>query len=58
MLKTTRLAKNSSLLLMAENAEIDSGGDDCKNKMVERSPSKNLNEAMDYPTPDARQAFT
>ena len=58
MLRTTRSAKNSSLLLMAEDAEIGSGGDDCEDKTVKRLPSKNFHRATGYLTPDARQAFT
>ena len=34
------------------------GGGDCEDKTVERSPSKNLNGAIDYLTPNARQALT
>ena len=43
---------------VAEIDEVGGGGGDCENKMVERSPSKNLNGAMRYLTPDVRQAFT
>ena len=43
-------------------AEVDEvgvgGGGDRKDKMVGRSPSKNLNRATGYLTPNARQAFT
>ena len=43
-------------------AEVDNvgvgGGDDCKDKMVRRSSSKNLNKATGYLTPNARQVFT
>ena len=58
MLKTTRLAENLSLSLMAEDAEVGSGDDDCDNETIKKSPSKNLNGATGYLTPDARQAFT
>ena len=59
MLRTTRSAKNSSLL-MAEDAEVGSIGGDCKDETVERSPltSKNSNGATGYLTPDAKRAFT
>ena len=43
---------------MAEDAEFGSEGGDCKDEMVKRSLSKNLNEATGYLTPDARQTFT
>ena len=33
------------------------GGDDCEDETVKRSPSKNLNGATGYLTPNARQAF-
>ena len=63
MLRTssaTRLSKNSLLLL--DVAEVDEvgvgGGGDCEDKMVGISPSKNLNGATGYLTPDTRRAFT
>ena len=59
MVKTTRSAKNSSLLV-AKDAQIDSIGDggDCKNETIKRLPSKNLNRATGYLTPKTRLAFT
>ena len=44
---------------MAECDEVDivSGGSDCKDETVKRSPSKNLNGALSYLTPKARLAF-
>ena len=44
-------------------AEVDkfgtsNNGGDCENKTVGKLLSKNLNRAMDYLTPAARQAFT
>ena len=63
MLRTssaTRLSKN--LLLSIDVAEVDEvgvgGGGDCEDETVGRSPSKNLNGATGYLTPDARRAFT
>ena len=56
---TTKLSKN--LLLSMDMAEIDEVGDvgsDRKDKTVKRLPSKNLNRAMNGPTPNARRAFT
>ena len=47
---------------MVENAEVGSigGGGNCENETVERSLliSKNLNRAIGYLTPNAKQAFT
>ena len=47
---------------MVKDDKVDSisGGGDCEDKMVERLPltSKNLNGAMSYLTPSAKQAFT
>ena len=44
---------------MAEVGEVDVGcGGDCEDETVRRSPSKNLNGATGYLTPEARQAFT
>ena len=59
MLKTTRLAKNSSLSI-AEDAEVGSIGGDYEDETVERSPltSKNSNGATGYLTSDAKRAFT
>ena len=61
MLKTTKWAKNL-LLSIAEGTEIGSIGDvgDCEDKTVKGSPltSKNLNGAIGYLTPGAKQAFT
>ena len=60
MLRTTQSAENLSSLVV-EDAEVDRIGDgDYKDETIERSPltSKNLNGAMDYLTPDAKQAFT
>ena len=37
---------------------IFGNGGDYKNEMVKRLPSKNLNRAMDYLTPEARLVFT
>ena len=54
MLKITRLAKNLSLSLMAEEVEFGSRKSDCKNKTVERLLFKNLNRAMGYLISDAR----
>ena len=45
--KTIRSADNF-LLLMVKNAEVDSNGDDCKDKTIKRLPSKNLNRATSY----------
>ena len=41
---------------MAKRDEIGiiSGGGDCKDKIVKKSPSKNLNRATGYLTPKAR----
>ena len=39
---------------MAEDAKVGSGGSDCEDETVEKSPSKNLNRAMGYLTLDAR----
>ena len=58
MLKTTRLAKNLSLLLMVEDAEVDSKSGDCEDETAKWSLSKNSNGAMGYLTPNARQVFT
>ena len=60
MLRTTRSAENSSLL-MAKDTEVDSiGSGDCEDKTVERLPltSKNSNGATGYLTSKARLAFT
>ena len=60
MLKTTRSAKNLSLLL-AEDDEVGSvGSNNCKDDRFERSPliSKRLNRAIGYLTRKARLAFT
>ena len=54
MLKITRLAKNFSLLLIAEDAEIGSGGDNYEDKMVKRQLSKNLNKVINYLITNAR----
>ena len=44
---------------VAKYDKVDIGGSgDCKDKTVGRSPSKNLNGAMGYLTPNARQVFT
>ena len=37
---------------------IDGGGDDCENKMIKRSPSKNSNRSTDYLILKTRLAFT
>ena len=39
---------------MAEDAEVNSSGSDCKNKTVKKSLFKNSNGATSYLTPDAR----
>ena len=59
MLRTTRLAKNSSSS-MADNAGVGSTGGDREDETVKRLPltSKNLNRATGYLTPDAKRAFT
>ena len=60
ILKTTKSAKNLSLLV-AEDDEFGSIGDsDCKEETVGRSPLtfKNSNGATGYLTLDAKQAFT
>ena len=55
----TQSAKNLSLLVdVAKNAEVGVGVSDCEDKTVGRSPSKNLNGATSYLTPNARQTFT
>ena len=58
MLKTTRLAENLSLSLMAKDAEIDIRDGDCEDETVEKSLSKSSNRAIGYLIPDTRQAFT
>ena len=56
---STQSAKNlSSLVDMAEDAEVGVCGGDCKDETVGRLPSKNSNKATCYPTPNARRAFT
>ena len=60
MLRTTRSAENSSLL-MAEDAEVGSvGAGDCEDKTVKRSLliSKNLNGSTGYLTSKAKLVFT
>ena len=61
MSSTTKSSKN--LLLLLEIIEADKVGigiknGDCKDKMVEKSPSKNLNGITGYLNPNARQFFT
>ena len=63
MLRTsseTRSSKN--LLLLKDLTKIDEigvgGGGNGEDEIIERSLSKNLNRAISYLTPDARQAFT
>ena len=60
MLKTTRSAKNLSSSIV-EDAELGSisGGDDCEDKTVKRSPliSKNSNRGTGYLNLGAKQAF-
>ena len=61
MLQTTESSKNSpSLKDLAERDEVGiiCSGDNCKDKTVERLPSKNLNRAIDYLTSKAWLAFT
>ena len=44
---------------VAEIDEVGVGGDgNCEDETVGRSLSKNLNRAMGYLTPNARQTFT
>ena len=61
MLRTspTQSAKNlSSLVNMAEDAEVGVGNGDHEDEMVKRSLSKNSSGVISYLTPNARQAFT
>ena len=63
MLRTSSATRSSkNLLLSLDLAEVDEvgvgGGGDRKDKTVGRSPSKNLNRAIGYLTPNARRAFT
>ena len=61
MLQTTRLSKNSPLLIdVAECDEVGtiSSSGDCEDKTVKRSPSKNSNRAIGYLTPKTSLAFT
>ena len=50
------------MLLSIDVAEVDKvsigDGNYYEDKMVGRSPSKKLNRAIDYLTPDARQTFS
>ena len=61
MLKTTQSAEKL-LLLIVEDVKVNniSVGGDCENKTVEKSPLtfKNLNRAISYLIPNAKQAFT
>ena len=60
MLQTTRLSKNlASSIDVAERDEIDTVNcdDNCEDKTVKRSLSKNLNGTTGYLTPEARLAF-
>ena len=57
----TRLSKNlQSSMGMAESEEVsDADGGDCEDGTIKRSlRSKNLNRAMGYLTPNARQTLT
>ena len=62
MLRTssaTKLSKNLLLLIdMAEVDKIHVSGSHCKDKTVERLPSKNSNEVTGYLTSKARSTFT
>ena len=60
MLRTTKSAKNLSLLLVEDAEVVSIGGDDCEDEKVGRSPltSKNSNKTTGYLTPNAKQAFT
>ena len=63
MLRTSSATRSSkNLLLSMDVAEVDEVGvggvGDCEDQMVGRLPSKNLNGATGYSTPDARRAFT
>ena len=42
----------------SDEVGIISGGDNCEDKTVKKSPSKNSNRATVYLTPEARLAFT
>ena len=60
IIRTTRSAKNLSLLVV-EDAEVSSiSGGNFEDETVKRSPlkSKNSNGAMGYLIPNAKQAFT
>ena len=56
----TQSVENLSLLLyVAKDAEVGVCSSDCKNKTDKKlHHSKNLNGAMGYLTPNAKQAFT
>ena len=44
---------------MAKDAKFDGDGDNCEDEMVVKSIcSKNLNRAINYLTPNAKQVFT
>ena len=63
MLRTSSATKSSkNLLLSIDVAKVDEAGisakGDCEDETVERLPSKNLNRATGYLTPNARRAFT
>ena len=61
MFETNRSSKNlPSLIDLAERDEfgIVVGGVDYEDKIVKKSPSKNLNRDTGYLTPETRLAFT
>ena len=56
----TGLSKNlllSIIMVQSHKVGIVSGGSDCEDEMVKRSPFKNLNRVVRYLTPKARLAF-
>ena len=57
MLKTTKLAKNSPLLIFKDTGIGNSRDSDCKNETVKKSLFKNLNRAISYLIPNAKKVF-